>query len=125
MATDRLGRAWSAAWPPVAAAALLIGAWQAVAWLRLKPEYILPGPLPVFGRLGEALREPDFWSALATTAVRAAGGFSVALVIGLGLGLAVSRSARLRTAVGSLISGLQSMPSIAWFPLAILLFGLT
>ena len=57
--------------------------------------------------------------------MRAVFGFSIALVIGLLLGLAVSRSARLRTAVGSLISGLQSMPSIAWFPLAILLFGLT
>ncbi len=28
-------------------------------------------------------------------------------------------------AIGSLITGLQTMPSIAWFPLAILLFGLT
>jgi len=119
------GRAWSAAWPPIAAATLLIGAWQVVVWLGLKPDYILPGPMPVFGTLGQALREPAFWTALATTGVRAVFGFSIALVIGLLLGLAVSRSARLRTAVGSLISGLQSMPSIAWFPLAILLFGLT
>ena len=39
--------------------------------------------------------------------------------------LAVSRIKVLRTAVGSLITGLQTMPSIAWFPLAILLFELT
>jgi NitT/TauT family transport system permease protein len=118
-------RAWSGAWPPIAAAALLLGLWQVVVWLGLKPDYILPGPVAVFGRLGQNLREPDFWSAFATTGARAIAGFSVALVVGLGLGLAVSRSARLRAAVGSLISGLQSMPSIAWFPLAILLFGLT
>ena len=31
----------------------------------------------------------------------------------------------LRAGVGSLITGLQTMPSIAWFPLAILLFKLT
>ena len=31
----------------------------------------------------------------------------------------------MRLAVGSLIAGLQTMPSIAWFPLAILFFGLT
>jgi ABC-type nitrate/sulfonate/bicarbonate transport system permease component len=30
----------------------------------------------------------------------------------------------LRRAIGSAILGLQSMPSIVWFPLAILLFGL-
>jgi len=41
------------------------------------------------------------------------------------LGLAVSQVKVLRTALGSLITGLQTMPSIAWFPLAILLFKLS
>ncbi len=41
------------------------------------------------------------------------------------IGLAVSRFKSLRTAVGSLITGLQTMPSIAWFPLALLLFRLS
>ena len=31
----------------------------------------------------------------------------------------------LRTAAGSLLTGLQTMPSVAWFPLAILLFQLS
>jgi NitT/TauT family transport system permease protein len=38
--------------------------------------------------------------------------------------LAVARSKVLRTAIGSMITGLQTMPTIAWFPLAIVLFGL-
>jgi NitT/TauT family transport system permease protein len=37
----------------------------------------------------------------------------------------VSRIAPLRAAVGSLITGLQTLPSIAWFPFAIILFGNT
>ena len=37
----------------------------------------------------------------------------------------VAGSPILRAGVGSLITGLQTMPSIAWFPLAILLFKLT
>jgi NitT/TauT family transport system permease protein len=37
----------------------------------------------------------------------------------------VSRSAILRSAIGSLITGLQTMPSIAWFPLSIVLFKLS
>ncbi len=56
---------------------------------------------------------------------RAAIGFGLALTIGTLIGLAIVRSKLLRTAVASLITGLQTMPSIAWFPLAILLFGLT
>ena len=37
----------------------------------------------------------------------------------------VTSSKVARSAVGSLITGLQTMPSIAWFPLAILLFKLS
>ncbi len=56
---------------------------------------------------------------------RAVWGFGLAIVIGVGIGVLVSRFRMLRSAVGSLIMGLQTMPSIAWFPLAILLFKLT
>ena len=55
---------------------------------------------------------------------RAAIGYALAVVIGVVIGVLVARFKLLRTAVGSLITGLQTMPSIAWFPLAILLFGL-
>jgi len=37
----------------------------------------------------------------------------------------VSQSRLLRRAIGSIITGLQSMPSIAWFPFAILVFKLS
>ncbi len=56
---------------------------------------------------------------------RAAVGFALALVIGVAIGAIVASSKIVRSAVGSLITGLQTMPSIAWFPLAILLFKLT
>ena len=46
-------------------------------------------------------------------------------MIGVVIGAAVSQSKILRSAVGSMITGLQTMPSIAWFPLAILLFKLS
>jgi NitT/TauT family transport system permease protein len=56
---------------------------------------------------------------------RAAVGFALSIVVGTLVGLAVARIRVLRAAVGSLITGLQTMPSIAWFPLTILLFGFT
>jgi NitT/TauT family transport system permease protein len=43
----------------------------------------------------------------------------------MAIGIAIVRWRLLRTAVASLITGLQTMPSIAWFPFAILLFGLS
>jgi NitT/TauT family transport system permease protein len=56
---------------------------------------------------------------------RASVGYLTALAIGAALGIAVARNKVLRSAIGSLITGLQTMPSIVWFPLAIVLFKLT
>jgi NitT/TauT family transport system permease protein len=52
---------------------------------------------------------------------------AIAIAIGLGavLGTAVSRVPVLRAAIGSLITGMQAMPSVLWFPLAVMVFGLS
>ena len=90
-----------------------------------KESYVLPGPLPVLVELGHRLVAQDFWQAVGITLARGVLGFSVAAVLGLTLGVLVARSRLLRAAIGSLITGLQTMPSIAWFPLAILLFQMS
>ena len=117
--------AWSGAWPKVVALALVIGVWQAVAWSGWKPDYVLPGPWPVLQRLAEDLGRGDFWVGVLVTMRRALTGYLIAVVLGAGAGILVARVRILRKAIGSAILGLQSMPSIAWFPLAILLFQLS
>lgn len=122
----RARRAWAAAWPKVAAVALFLAAWQTVVLVELRPTYVLPGPGPVFARLwADLTTSTDLIQATGVTLTRAAGGFAVSVLIGSVVGLAVATVPVLRTAVGSLITGLQTMPSIVWFPLAILLFQLS
>ncbi len=116
-------RLWSQTWPKVAAIALVLGAWQAAVWAGWKQIYVLPSPLMVWNRLSADIGTSKLWSAVGTTMERAVIGFLIAFAIGAVVGLAVSASRYVRTAIGSMISGLQTMPSIAWFPLAILLFG--
>ncbi len=119
----RLGtRAWKAVWPKASALALAVFIWQLVVWSRWKPDYVLPGPLKVFPRLFADLGNGKLETAVSITLRRAAVGFLIAMVVGLIIGIAVSRWRTLRVAFGSFITGLQTMPSIAWFPLAILLF---
>jgi NitT/TauT family transport system permease protein len=118
-------RAWRASWPKVAAIAIALFAWQLVVWSGWRPTYVLPGPMTVLSRFWSDLGEAATWKAIATTMRRAAVGFALAVFVGVVIGLAVSRFRSLRTAVGSLITGLQTMPSIAWFPLALLLFRLS
>lgn len=116
---------WSAVWPKIAALGIALGAWQAVVWSEWKPDYVLPGPAAVFTELWRLLADGTVAEATALTLGRAVQGYLVALVIGVGVGSLVARIRPLRSAVGSLITGIQTMPSIAWFPLAILIFRLS
>jgi NitT/TauT family transport system permease protein len=123
--TSRMSRLWAGVWPKVAAVAIVLLTWQAVVWSGWRPSYALPGPTVVIPELVRLLGDTDFWSSIATTMRRAAAGFAAATVIGLVVGVATARVKPLRVAIGSLITGLQTMPSIAWFPLSLLVFGLT
>ncbi len=118
-------RTWSRAWPKIAAVVMGLAGWQILVSSGWKPRYLLPPPLPVIQRLWEDLAGGDLLVALAITMRRAAVGYGIATVIGLLVGSAVIWFKPLRAAIGSLITGLESMPSIAWFPLAILLFRLS
>jgi NitT/TauT family transport system permease protein len=113
-------RAWNATWPKLLAIAIVIGAWQCAVWLELKPEYLVPSPFTVIDQL---LHEPaKFVTASLVTLRRGVQGFTIAMVIGTITGVAVARVKILRAAIGSMITGLQTMPSVAWVPLAIILF---
>ena len=115
-------RLWSAAWPKALAVLLVIAVWQALVWAQWRPPWALPPPVEVITQLKDFAVSGHFWAGVATTLRRGVVGFVIAAVIGFAVGLAVARNRVLRAAIGSMITGLQTMPSIAWFPLAILLF---
>lgn len=124
-AANPLRSLWSATWPKVAAASIAVGLWQLVVWLQWKPSYALAPPADAFAELWSLARDGTLGTALAITLQRAAIGFGLAAIIGSAIGSLVARVKPVRTAVGALITGIQTMPSIAWFPLAILMFQLS
>jgi NitT/TauT family transport system permease protein len=117
-------RAWTALWPKVLAVAIVLAVWQLIHVSGWKKE-IFPGPGGTLADLWDQLYTGLLWHAIGTTVERAVVGFGLAVVIGAVIGALVSRIAPLRAAVGSLITGLQTLPSIAWFPFAIILFGIS
>jgi NitT/TauT family transport system permease protein len=117
-------RMWAWWWPKLLAIVIVLAFWQVVYWSEWRPPYVFPAPLEVLNELALMVGTERFWSALSTTITRAILGFGVALVIGTTIGILVARITPLRLAIGSLITGLQTMPSIAWFPFAILVFGI-
>src|SRR4029077_12778755 len=62
---------------------------------------------------------------IAVTMKRMLIGYSLSVVLGMVLGLAVASNKFLEETLGALLVSLQSLPSICWVPLAILWFGLT
>ncbi len=117
-------KVWAAAWPKLLALVLALAIWQIV-YLSGFKSAILPGPATTLTDLWHQLHTALLWSALGTTLRRAVIGFAIALVIGTVVGALVSRIRPLRAAVGSLITALQTLPSIVWVPFAIILFGAT
>jgi NitT/TauT family transport system permease protein len=120
-------RAWSATWPKLIAIGLFLGVWEIVALSGWKPDYILPSPDVVLREFWTALTNGTFLSheVLGATLQRAAIGYAAAVVIGTVVGAVLSQVKVLRTGVASLITGLQTMPSVLWYPMAIVLFGLS
>jgi len=117
---SRGARLWGQTWPKLLATAIFFAVWQIVAWSNWKADYVLPDPATVFDTLSSD--SGDILEAAGTTMVRAIEGYSLAVLIGGLVGAVVARNRILRAGIGSMITGLQTMPSIAWFPLAILLF---
>ena len=115
-------KAWAAAWPKLLAIALVLAIWELVTlsgWKRL----VLKGPGPVFSDLWAQMQHAMLWQTIGWTLRSAAIGYLAALIIGSVVGLLVARIPPLRAAVGSIITGLQAMPSVAWAPFGIILFG--
>lgn len=104
--------------------ALLFGAWQGIATAGIWPDYLFPGPLTVLETLAGMIRRGLLIQASLTSLQRLAIGYAISLLIGLPLGLLIGRNKLMGQTVGSLVIGLQALPSVCWLPLAILWMGL-
>lgn len=102
---------------------LIIG-WQWLFQRAIWPDYNLPGPLEVLNSLTTGFQQGMFLQAILISLGRLAIGYAISLSIGLALGLLIGRMSLLRETLGSLVLGLQALPSVCWLPLAILWFGL-
>ena len=109
---------------PLIALALVVAVWQFL-WSRAYwPEYQLPAPLDVWRQITRIIGTGEVWEYLWTSVHRAVIGFLISVAVATPLGLLLAKVPLVRAAIGPLISGLQSLPSVAWVPAAVLWFGL-
>ena len=121
---DRGRRVLSAVWPPMVAVALLLAVWELAYRAGVKPPYALPSPGDVGLELLHQLQDGTLLEAMWVSLTRGGLGFLAALAIGTPLGLLIARVQVVRRGIGPLVSGLQSLPSVAWVPASIIFFGI-
>ena len=105
--------------------ALIIIAWQGIDSAEIWPDNIFPSPFEVVEDLAYGISDASLFFGIGTSLLRLIIGLGIAIAGGLVLGIFMAMVETVKQTIGSLVLGLQSIPSIAWVPLAILWFGLT
>lgn len=103
------------------AAALILFGWQVAAWML--PDFLMPDVMTVLVRLWEEIQSNAFREALWGSLSRLGVGYGAALLFGIGFGLIGAVLFFFREVLKSAIVILQSIPSIAWVPLLLILMG--
>lgn len=116
--------------PRIAAVVGLLLIWQVAALSGLFSPSVLPPPSSVVESFlhNFARPRPPRESILVGTQaslIRLVVGLAVGVAAGTVIGLTMAASGAIQRSVGSLMAGLQALPSISWLPLAMLWFGLT
>lgn len=102
----------------------IIAVWQIVAVAEIWPSNIFPSPYEVAEDLAYGAADGSLFYGTATSMLRLSVGLAIAIGGGIVLGIFMARMEVVNQTIGSLVLGLQSIPSIAWVPIAILWFGL-
>ncbi|MFS0696416.1 ABC transporter permease [Streptomyces nitrosporeus] len=110
--------------PPVVAVVLVVLVWQLLVWAEVTDDYKLPPPSAVWDSMKDMWLQGTLLEVVWTSVSRGLLGFLMAVAIGTPLGLLVARVKVVRAGIGPILSGLQSLPSVAWVAPAIIWLGL-
>ncbi|MGA9170785.1 MAG: ABC transporter permease [Nitrososphaeraceae archaeon] len=104
--------------------AAFLGVWHIVFIIGIFPKVSLPSPAMVAQSFADLLFNGSLVMSIGMTMWRLVAGFSISIILGVGTGLLMVRFRDFGKTMSSFAVGLQSFPSIAWVPFAILLVGL-
>jgi ABC-type nitrate/sulfonate/bicarbonate transport system permease component len=120
----RLLRAVPAAfWLGLAGLAGCAGLLEVAPRVGLVPQEYAPPTSRILAELVAQAGQPMLWTALRNTLTTWAVGLSIAVAAGLVLGMVIGSLPVLRAATASTIEFLRPIPSVAWIPVAVVLYG--
>jgi NitT/TauT family transport system permease protein len=104
--------------------AVFLAVWEIIVLLEVFPAVSLPSPFRVAQSLLYLIEDGTLANSIAISMLRLFAGFFISILIGVGIGLTMLKFKYFGKTLNSFAVGLQSFPSIAWIPFAILLIGL-
>jgi NitT/TauT family transport system permease protein len=112
-------------WKKVAFFVILVITWQLFSMANFWPSNILPSPFDVAEDLAFGALDGSLFYGIGTSLWRLIVGLTIAIAGGISLGIFMARREIVNQTIGSLVLGLQSIPSVAWVPLALIWFGIS
>ncbi len=103
--------------------ALLFGTWELVAQFGSFNPYLLPALSTVLHRVGEDVATGEFFLKIGATLYRLLAGFSIAAVLGVGIGILMTRFRLVKWFFDPVVSVGFPMPKVAFLPIFMLWFG--
>ncbi|MDQ1679663.1 MAG: sulfonate transport system permease protein [Frankiaceae bacterium] len=103
--------------------AIVLALWQLISFF--KPDYVFPSPVETYQQFHDVYGWSTLASVVWTSVHRAVIGFLISVAIATPLGLFIWSVKPVRTFFSPILSGLQSLPSVAWVPAAVIWFGTT
>jgi len=106
--------------------------WVIISETGFIPAYLLPHPIEIgqagytyiFDNPGDAPFAGRFLNDAQASLIRVGGGFAVAVILGLPLGVISGRISLVQKLMSTTINALRAVPGISWLPLAMIWFGI-
>jgi NitT/TauT family transport system permease protein len=108
----------------VVAFVIFVAGWQLVFMLKIWPPYLFPSPSSTVAEFLLLAKIGTLQAAVVNTLERIVVDFSLTFILGLGIGILMVYFKRFGRTMNSFSLGLQSFPSLAWVPFAIIIIGL-
>ena len=96
----------------------IIVVWQAIDTADIWPDNIFPSPIEVGEDLIYGISDGSLFYGIGTSMWRLIVGLAIAICGGMVLGIFMARVETVNQTIGSLVLGLQSIPSVAWVPVS-------
>jgi len=109
---------------PLALIAVVLAAWEIASRSGLWNPLLFPPLAKIAYELGMFLVQPDRLMEAWVSLYRALGGFALAAVAGVLLGMLMGRSSLIADLLDPLFSGTYAVPKLALFPIFIFVFGI-